>query len=97
MLDILECFLCYCDWNICYIIYLDCVGILLHICLFWEVHFSAIIMSKFWGLIETNFIGVIFFFGKMVEFSFVESCFLAGHNIEFARGQRKAVLLLELE
>jgi len=33
----------------------------------------------------------------MVEFSFVESCFLAGHNIEFARGQRKAVLLLELE
>jgi hypothetical protein len=32
MLDILEYFLCCCDWNICYIIYLDCVGILFHIC-----------------------------------------------------------------
>jgi hypothetical protein len=31
MLDILEYFLYCCDWNIFYIIYLDCVGILLHI------------------------------------------------------------------
>jgi hypothetical protein len=48
--------------EICYIFYLDCVGILLHICLFWKVHFTAVIMPKILGLIGTHFIGVIFFF-----------------------------------
>jgi hypothetical protein len=82
--------------EICYIFYLDCVGILLHICLFWKVHFTAVIMPKILGLIGTHFIGVIFFFfffGKIVEFSFAESCQLVVHNAEFAKGQRKALLL----
>jgi len=76
---------------------LDCVGILLHICLFWEVHFTAVIMPKILGLIGTHFIGVIFFFGKMVKFSFAESCQPVVHNAEFAKGHRKALLLLEPE
>jgi hypothetical protein len=37
------------------------------------------------GLKGTNFIGV-FFFGKMVEFAFVESCLPAVHSTEFVRG-----------
>jgi len=56
--------------------------IILHIYLFWEVHFTAVIMPKLTG---TNFIGVIFFFCKMVEFSFAESYLPAVHNAEFAR------------
>jgi hypothetical protein len=86
MWDILEYFLCCCDWNICSIIYLGCVGILLHICLFWEVHFTAVIMPKNLGLTGTNFITVFFFFTKTVEFYFAESCLSAVHNAEFARG-----------
>jgi hypothetical protein len=94
MLDILKYFLCHCDWNICYIIYLDCLTILLHICLFWEVHFTTVIMPKKFGLTGTNIIGVIFyfFFGKMVEFSFA-----AIHNTKFIRGKRKALWLPEPE
>jgi hypothetical protein len=53
-------------------------------------------MPKVLGLTGTHFIGVIFF-GKMVEFSFAKSCLAAVHNAEFARGQRKALLLPELE
>jgi hypothetical protein len=50
----------------------------------------------FLGLTATNFIGVIFL-GKMVEFTFAKSCLPAVHNIEFARGQRKALQLSEPE
>jgi hypothetical protein len=48
------------------------------------------------GKKPTNFIGVIFL-GKMVEFTFAKSCLPAVHNIEFARGQRKALQLSEPE
>jgi hypothetical protein len=56
-------------------------------------------MPKKFGLTGTNIIGVIFyfFFGKMVEFSFAESCLAAIHNTKFIRGKRKALWLPEPE
>lgn len=50
----------------------------------------------FLRLTGTNFIGVIFF-GKMVEFTFAESCLLTVHSAEFTREQKKALQLSEPE
>jgi len=78
---------------------LDRVGILLHIFFFFfflSPFYCFYNAKTFWGLTGTKFIGVIFL-GKMVKFSFAESCLPAVYNTKFARGPRKALLLPEPE
>jgi hypothetical protein len=65
--------------------------------IFEKVHFTVVIMPIFLGLTGTNFIGVIYlflFFGKMVEYSFAESCLLAVLSAGSDNGQTRVVLPL---
>jgi hypothetical protein len=67
--------------------------IILLVCNFWKVHFTAVIMPDFFLLVEPNIFEVIF--GKCFWLFFVESCLLAALSTESNRGQRKAMLLPE--
>lgn len=84
----------YCVGIIWFGIIVDCI-VIFHVCNFWKVPFTTVIMPDF--LCALTRIFLLDYYWQILLVSFAESCLQVVHNAEFDRGQREIRQPLELK